>query len=162
MLGPLGNRLDEVKAAVDEYQRAGYQLGVTVQFVLLCPALLRHNQPEAALEVIDQGLSIVDHNSERFFEAELYRLKASALLMRGASDSDADFVWDRLCEQHAANRRDRLSFARQPTWPDSGRIKASAPKRSISLLPRMAALRRALTRRISRTRILCSPSFEVD
>jgi len=61
MLGPLGNRLDEVKAAVDEYQRAGYQLGVTVQFVLLCPALLRHNQPEAALEVIDQGLSIVDH-----------------------------------------------------------------------------------------------------
>ena len=90
MLGPLGNRLDEVKAAVDEYQRAGYQLGVTVQFVLLCPALLRHNQPEAALEVIDQGLSIVDHNSERFFEAELYRLKASALLMRGASDSDAE------------------------------------------------------------------------
>ena len=90
MLGPLGNRLDEVKAAVDEYQRAGYQLGVTVQFVLLCPALLRHNQPEAALEVIDQGLSIVDHNSERFFEAELYRLKASALLMRGASDPDAE------------------------------------------------------------------------
>jgi predicted ATPase len=61
-----------------------------VQFVLLCPALLRHNQPEAALEVIDQGLSIVDHNSERFFEAELYRLKASALLMLGASDPDAE------------------------------------------------------------------------
>src|SRR5262249_36253601 len=83
VLGPLGSRLDEVKAAVEEYQRAGYQLGVTVQFVLLCPALLQHNQPEAALEVIDQGLSIVGHNSERFFEAELYRLKARALLMRG-------------------------------------------------------------------------------
>ena len=86
MLDPSGSRLDEVKAALDEYQRAGYQLGITVQFVLLCPALLLRNQPEAALEVIDQGLSIVSHNSERFFEAELYRLKARALLMRGAPD----------------------------------------------------------------------------
>jgi predicted ATPase len=90
VLGPLGTRLDEVKAAVEEYQRAGYQLGVTVQFVLLCPALLQHNQPEAALEVIDQGLSIVGHNSERFFEAELYRLKARALLMRGAPAAEIE------------------------------------------------------------------------
>ena len=65
-------------------------LGVTVQFVLLCPALLHHNQPEAALEVIDQGLSIVGHNSERFFEAELYRLKARALLMRGAPAAETE------------------------------------------------------------------------
>jgi predicted ATPase/class 3 adenylate cyclase len=92
--GPLGSRLDEVKAAVDEYQRAGYQLGVTVQFVLLCPALLHHNQPEAALEVIDQGLSIVGHNSERFFEAELYRLKACALLVRGAPAAETETLLD--------------------------------------------------------------------
>ena len=74
-----GSRLDEVKAALDEYQRAGYQLGITAQFVLLCPALLLRNEPEAALEVIDHGLSIVSHNSERFLEAELYRLKARAV-----------------------------------------------------------------------------------
>src|SRR5262249_15824792 len=50
----------------------------------------QHNQPEAALEVIDQGLSIVGHNSERFFEAELYRLKARALLMRGAPAAEIE------------------------------------------------------------------------
>src|SRR4029077_3481844 len=66
-------RLREVKVELDQYQRAGYQLGITAQFVLLCPALLLRNEPETALEVIDRGLSIVSHNSERFLEAELYR-----------------------------------------------------------------------------------------
>src|SRR4029434_6298464 len=82
--------MEEVKEAIDEYQRAGYQLGVTVQFALLCPALLRHNNPEAALELVDQGLSIVGHNGERSFEADLYRLKASALLMRAAPDAETE------------------------------------------------------------------------
>jgi predicted ATPase len=83
-----------VKAALDEYQRAGYQLGITAQSVLLCPVLLLRNEPEAALEVIDHGLSIVSHNSERIFEAELYRLKARALLMRGAPDAEAESLLD--------------------------------------------------------------------
>jgi hypothetical protein len=66
-----GARLDAVKEALDEYQCAGYQLGITAQSVLLCSVLLLRNEPEAALEVIDHGLSIVSHNSERIFEAEL-------------------------------------------------------------------------------------------
>src|SRR5262249_5150012 len=67
VLDPAAGRLNEVKAALDEYQGAGYQLGVTAQFVLLCPALLLRNEPEAALELLDHGLSIVNHNNERFF-----------------------------------------------------------------------------------------------
>jgi tetratricopeptide (TPR) repeat protein len=94
MLDTSARRLDEVKTSLEEYQRAGYQLGLTAQFVLLCPALLLRNEPEAALELIDHGLSIVSHNSERFFEAELYRLKARALLMRGAADIEAESLLD--------------------------------------------------------------------
>jgi tetratricopeptide (TPR) repeat protein len=87
-------QLDEVKTALDEYQCAGYQLGLTAQFVLLCQVLLLRNEPEAALELIDHGLSIVSRNSERFFEAELYRLKARAVLMRGAPDAEAESLLD--------------------------------------------------------------------
>jgi predicted ATPase len=94
MLDASARRLDEVKTSLEEYQRAGYQLGLTAQFVLLCPALLLRNEPEAALELIDHGLSIVSHNSERFFEAELYRLKARALLMRGAAEIEAESLLD--------------------------------------------------------------------
>jgi class 3 adenylate cyclase/tetratricopeptide (TPR) repeat protein len=84
----------EVTKALEEYQRAGYQIGLTAQFVLLCPALLSRNRPEAALTLIDQGLAIVDRNEERFLAAELYRLKAKALLMRGASVEEAKFLLD--------------------------------------------------------------------
>jgi class 3 adenylate cyclase/tetratricopeptide (TPR) repeat protein len=84
----------EVTNSLEEYQRGGYQLGLTAQFVLLCPALLRRNRPEAALELIDQGLVIVSRNNERFFEAELYRLKANALLMRGGSSEEPKFLLD--------------------------------------------------------------------
>src|SRR5262249_33664172 len=101
-----GSRLDEVKSALDEYQRAGYQLGITAQFVLLCQALLLRNDPQAVLEVIDRGLSIVSHNSESFFEAELYRLKASAILMRGAPDGEAETLLDQaLRTAHAQQAR---------------------------------------------------------
>jgi predicted ATPase/class 3 adenylate cyclase len=94
MLDESGSRFDEAKAALDEYQRAGYQLGITAQFVLVCPTLLSRNEAEAALELIDHGFSIVSHNSERCFETELYRLKARAMLMRGASDAEAESLLD--------------------------------------------------------------------
>jgi class 3 adenylate cyclase/tetratricopeptide (TPR) repeat protein len=94
MLHAPDSRFDEVKAALDEYQRAGYQLGITAQLVLACPALLFRNEAEAALELIDHGFSIVSHNSERCFEAELYRLKARAMLVRGASDAEAESLLD--------------------------------------------------------------------
>ena len=119
VLDASAGQLDEVKTALDEYQCAGYQLGLTAQFVLLCQALLLRNEPEAALELIDHGLSIVSRNSERFFEAELYRLKARALLMRGASDAEAESLLDqalriagsqqaRLLELRAATELARL------------------------------------------------------
>ena len=88
------SRLDEVKAALDEYQRAGYQIGMTVLLVLLGQVWLSRNEPEAARDVIEQGLAIVDHNGERLFEAELYRLKACALRMRGAPDVEAESLLD--------------------------------------------------------------------
>jgi predicted ATPase/class 3 adenylate cyclase len=118
-------RLDEVKVALDEYQRAGYQLGITAQLVLLCSALLLRNEPEAALETIDHGLSIVNHNSERFLEAELYRLKARALLMRGAPDAEAESLLDQALRtargQRARSLELRASRDLAALWIDQGR-----------------------------------------
>jgi predicted ATPase len=77
---------------MDEYRNAGYKLGITALDVLLCPALLSNQQHESALAVIEQGLATVSRNSERVFEAELYRLKARALILRGSRDAGIEFL----------------------------------------------------------------------
>jgi predicted ATPase len=120
-----GSRLDEVKTALEEYQRAGYQLGITAQVVLLCPALLVRNEPEAALEVIDYGLSIVDRNGERFLEAELYRLKARVLLMRGAPEAEAETLLDQALQtargQQARSLELRAATDLARLWMNQGK-----------------------------------------
>lgn len=87
LLDPASSALEEIRSALDEYRGAGYQLGITALYVLLCPALLSRNDCESALEVIERGLATTTGNGERIFEAELYRLKARALLVRGAADA---------------------------------------------------------------------------
>jgi class 3 adenylate cyclase/tetratricopeptide (TPR) repeat protein len=93
-MDPSTGWFDEVEAALGEYQRAGYQLAITVQFVLLCSARLMRNELEAALDTIDRGLSMMTRNDERCLEAELYRLKARTLLARDAADAQAAALLD--------------------------------------------------------------------
>ena len=82
MLDPSSRAIDEAINALNEYRGAGYQLGITVLYGLLSPVLLLREQADVALDFIEHGLSIVSRNSERIFEADLYRLKARALLAR--------------------------------------------------------------------------------
>jgi predicted ATPase/class 3 adenylate cyclase len=112
--------LEEVKGALEEYQHAGYHLGLTAQYVLLCPVLLSRSQHEAALEIIEHGLSIVNHNNERLFEAELLRLKAGALLMREAPDSEIEALLDQALRtaraQHARSLELRVATDLAKYW----------------------------------------------
>jgi predicted ATPase/class 3 adenylate cyclase len=87
---PSSSALEDIRAALDEYRGAGYQLGITALYVLLCPALLLGRDCESALELIERGLATTSRNSERIFEAELYRLKARALLIRGGPDAKTE------------------------------------------------------------------------
>jgi predicted ATPase len=64
---------------------------------MLCEALLLRRQLDVALEIIEQALLKCELNTERFFEAELNRLKARTLLLgkeRNAS-IDAEPLLDR-------------------------------------------------------------------
>ena len=86
-----GNRLDEVVAALEEYQRAGYQLGITAQFALLLRPCCSAASPRPRWRNRSRPYIVTD-NDERFFAAELYRLKARTLLVRGATDAEAEIL----------------------------------------------------------------------
>jgi hypothetical protein len=103
---PPAGRLEEAQGALHDYQRAGYQLGITAQFVLLGTGYLMRNQLEQAIQAIDDGLFIVTNNQERFLEAELYRLKGRAQLARGATTSEVSICSSRLCKRRVVNRQD--------------------------------------------------------
>jgi predicted ATPase/class 3 adenylate cyclase len=80
LLDQTSSAIDEVYSAVKEYRSSGYQLGITALYVLLGPALIQRGRFEEALEIADGGLGIVQENCEKVFAAELFRLKAQALL----------------------------------------------------------------------------------
>ena len=127
LLDPLSSTFEDIQAALDEYRGAGYQLGITALYVLLCPALLLSHKYEAALELIEQGLATTNRNSERIFEAELYRLKARTLLLRGGPDagSEAQSLLDQALttarNQHAKALELRAATNLAALWIDQGR-----------------------------------------
>jgi class 3 adenylate cyclase/tetratricopeptide (TPR) repeat protein len=85
MLDP-SKEIDPVSIEMGQY-RAGYHLGITVILALLCEALLARHQLDAAEETIKRGLAKCEANTERFFEAELHRLKARTLLLSNEPDA---------------------------------------------------------------------------
>ncbi|MEY9742236.1 class 3 adenylate cyclase/tetratricopeptide (TPR) repeat protein [Bradyrhizobium japonicum] len=126
-LDPSSAALAEIQAAMNEYRNAGYQLGITALYVLLSPALLSSRQREATLDLIEQGLATTSRNSERIFEAELYRLKARVLLVDGVpgAGTDAQSLFERALttarSQHAKALELRVAVDLGALWVDQGR-----------------------------------------
>lgn len=80
--------LDEAVEIFSEYRAIGYQLGITALAVMICAELLSKNKADVALQIIEHSLAVSSGNSERIFEAELYRLKARALLAGDRSGAE--------------------------------------------------------------------------
>ncbi|WJR79376.1 adenylate/guanylate cyclase domain-containing protein [Bradyrhizobium sp. NP1] len=114
----------EIRTAMDEYRGAGYQLGITALDVLLCPALLLCGEYEAALALIEQGFVTTSRNSERIFEAELYRLKARTLTLRGLPEDAGQLLNKALVvarSQQAKALELRAATDLAALWLDQGR-----------------------------------------
>ncbi|HMM90595.1 adenylate/guanylate cyclase domain-containing protein [Bradyrhizobium sp.] len=126
-LDPSSAALAEIRTAMNEYRGAGYQLGITALYVLLTPALLSSGQGDVTLELVEQGLATTSRNSERIFEAELYRLKARVLLSRGVTGAgtEAQSLLDQALNtarsQHARALELRVATDLAALWIDQGR-----------------------------------------
>ncbi len=72
--------LSQLRQGLVAYQATGAELGRLQFLSLLAEGYSQSEQVEAGLAVLDEVLATASQNGERFFEAELYRLKGELLL----------------------------------------------------------------------------------
>src|SRR5215469_3739052 len=82
-LNPTSDSLATVGSELAGYVGTGYQYAITALYILLSQAFLEKRRLGPAREIISKGLATAEQNSERWFEAELLRLKARALIIEG-------------------------------------------------------------------------------
>ena len=92
---------------------------------LLADAHLRANQPDAGLAVVEEALSLGRETNERWWDAELHRLRAELLLAGGAEAAEAEAALRRALEiargQQAKSLELRAARALAGLWAASGR-----------------------------------------
>jgi predicted ATPase len=82
----------QIRQGLAGVQAAGAEVARTYQLTLLVEAYQSVGQPEAGLSVLVEALAQVEKTEERFWEAEIYRLKGELLLKaegRGMKDNEA-------------------------------------------------------------------------
>ena len=77
----------QMRQGLVSWQTLGFALVEPYWLTLLAEAYGQVGQPEEGLRVLSEALSVLNSNGERFWEAELYRLKGALLLQQSSGDS---------------------------------------------------------------------------
>ncbi len=77
----------EMHQGVAAFRATGAALWVPNFLAMLAEAFGKEGQAEEGLEVIDEALGIIDKTEERYYEAELHRLKGELLLQQFVSNT---------------------------------------------------------------------------
>src|SRR5262245_7790380 len=87
MQGQWEDGIARIQQGLVAQQMVGAQIGRPTFLGLLTEAHTVAGQAEAGLEVLTEALALVDHTGERYWEAELYRLKGELLLQQAILDA---------------------------------------------------------------------------
>ncbi|MCT9824894.1 adenylate/guanylate cyclase domain-containing protein [Pseudomonas veronii] len=79
--GNIDEGIAQMTQGIASYQAAGAALGCSYFLALLAAAHGRAGQPQAGLEAVADALAMVSRTGEHFYEAELYRLKGTLILL---------------------------------------------------------------------------------
>jgi len=91
-IATLDGRTDDglagMRAGLDEYRATGAELGRAYLTATLAEAHARAGQAAAARTLLDDALALTTARSERYFTAELHRLRAGLLADRAAAEAE--------------------------------------------------------------------------
>jgi predicted ATPase len=84
--GQVEDGIPQLCQGLTDLRATGTVQGVSWHLVLLAEAYGHAGQPEAGLARLAEALALMDTNEERFYEAELHRLRGELLLQSGARE----------------------------------------------------------------------------
>ncbi len=117
--------LTRLRSAIESFKETGARLRLPYYLALLADAHLRAGEPDAGLEVVEEALSRGRETNERWWDAELHRLRAELLLARGAEAAEAEAALRRALEiargQQAKSLELRAARPLARLWAGSGR-----------------------------------------
>jgi class 3 adenylate cyclase len=129
----------------DRQKPGANKLGRPYGLGLLSEALARSGEHDAALAAVMEALAAAAQIGERWWDAELHRVKGLRLLACGdVADTQTAFHKTR-SGWPASSRLNHSSFARRRASPDSGASRAGARKHASCSRPSTAGLPRAST-----------------
>jgi DNA-binding SARP family transcriptional activator/tetratricopeptide (TPR) repeat protein len=126
---PCIESIAQLRQAIDRFTNTGARLRLSYYFALLGDACLRAQQPESGIGVIEEALAASREAGERWWDAELHRLRGDLLLELGAGDKEAEAGYQRALEiartqgAKSFELRSALSIAR--LWRTSSRAEES-------------------------------------
>jgi DNA-binding SARP family transcriptional activator/predicted ATPase len=115
----------DLREAIESFRETGARLRLPYYLALLAEAHLRAGAGDAGLEVVEEALSCGRDTNERWWDAELHRLRAELLRLGGADASEAETALRRALEiargQHARSLELRAALALARVFSSSGR-----------------------------------------
>ena len=114
-----------LRSAIESFKETGARLRLPYYLALLADAYLRAEETDAGLEIVEEALSRGRDTNERWWDAELHRLRAELLLAGGAEAAEAEAALRRALEiargQQAKSLELRAARALAGLWAGSGR-----------------------------------------
>jgi predicted ATPase len=130
MQGGAANGVAQIRQGLADHQAIGPKLGESYRLALLAEAYGHAGAPEAGLQVMAEALTLVAETEERWWEAELSRLKGALLLqlpIPDVSQTEACFqaALDVAGSQQAKALELRAALSLTRLWQQQGKSEAA-------------------------------------
>jgi len=123
--GQIEEGIIQIRRGIDDLRATGAELWLTNAFATLAEAYGQKGQFDKGLMALDEALGFVEKHEERWWEAELYRLRGELLLLQGAAENmiEDDFrrAIDIARQQKAKSLELRAAMSLSRLWQLQGR-----------------------------------------
>ena len=120
-------RIAQIRRGLVDWRATGSELGIPYFLSLLAEAYLKMGLAEEGFSVIAEALAAANDSDERWYEAELYRLKGELLRQETKTEAEAAEYFQQAIEkarcQGAKSLELRAVMSLSRLWQDQGRQK---------------------------------------